>query len=91
MEGRLKLAEKERTRSRARAETAAAAVAAESSGATSCGGPLQARLLAAATAQADANMAALLAEEIRLQVRSDSRVQGLRAGLTQLFAFAAIR
>ena len=63
VEGRLKLAEKERIRARAKAEAAAAAGGDGAGGAVS-----RAAALAEAAAQADANMMALLEEESKLQV-----------------------
>ncbi len=63
VEGRLKLAEKERIRARAKAE-AAAATGGDGTG----GGVSRATALAEAAAQADANMMALLEEESKLQV-----------------------
>jgi len=63
VEGRLKLAEKERIRARAKAE-AAAATGGDGTG----GGISRAAALAEAAAQADANMMALLEEESKLQV-----------------------
>ncbi len=62
MEGRLKLAEKERIRARVKAE--AVTFAGVDSGAS------RAASLAEAAAQADANMMALLEEETKLRVRS---------------------